>query len=43
MHTLIKHGTVVTATDRYRGDVLIEDERIAAIGTSLDAHRSRRR
>src|SRR6266540_3103694 len=34
--TLIKNGTVITATDRYRGDVLVEDEKIAVIGTSLD-------
>src|SRR6266542_2258034 len=36
MRTLIKNGTVVTATDRYNGDVLVEDEKIAVIGTSLD-------
>ena len=36
MKTLIKGGTVVTATDIYKGDVLIEEEKIAAIGTSLD-------
>src|SRR5213593_839492 len=36
MRTLIKGGTVVTATDQYRGDVLIEDEKIAIIGTTLD-------
>src|SRR2546427_6443634 len=34
--TLIKNGTVVTATDQYRGDVLIEDEKIAVIGIALD-------
>ena len=34
--TLIKNGTVVTATDQYTGDVLVEDEKIALIGTSLD-------
>ena len=33
--SLIRNGTVVTATDLYRGDVLVEDEKIAAIGTSL--------
>ena len=38
MRTLIKNGTVVTASDQYRGDVLIEDEKIAVIGTSLDLH-----
>ena len=31
MKTLIRGGTVVTATDLYRGDVLIEDDRIAAV------------
>jgi dihydropyrimidinase len=36
MRTLIKSGTVVTASDLYRGDVLIEDEKIALIGTSID-------
>jgi len=36
MRTLIKNGTVVTATDQYRGDVLVEDEKIAVIGMSLD-------
>src|SRR5213595_423374 len=36
MRTLIKNGTVVTATDLYNGDVLVEDEKIALIGTSID-------
>jgi dihydropyrimidinase len=36
MRLLIRGGTVVTAADQYRGDVLIVDEKIAAIGTSLD-------
>jgi dihydropyrimidinase len=36
MRTLIKGGTVVTATDQYRGDVLVEDEKVALIGMSLD-------
>ena len=36
MRTLIRGGTVVTATDQYRGDVLIEDEKIAAVGTSFE-------
>ncbi len=36
MKTLIKNGTVVTATDLYKGDVLIDDETIAAVGVSLD-------
>src|SRR6266513_3100228 len=36
MRTLIKNGTVVTATDLYSGDVLIEGEKIALIGTKID-------
>ena len=36
MKTLLRGGTVVTATDLYRGDVLIEDERIAAIARPGD-------
>jgi dihydropyrimidinase len=38
MRTLIKHGTVVTASDQYQGDVLVEDEKITVVGTSLDMH-----
>jgi len=33
---LIRHGTIVTATDLYRGDVFVDGEKIASIGTSLD-------
>ena len=36
MRTLIKGGTVVTATDQYKGDVLVEDEKISTIGSTLD-------
>src|SRR3954464_15588108 len=36
MRTLIKNGTIITAVDQYTGDVLVEDEKIAVIGTSLD-------
>jgi dihydropyrimidinase len=36
LKTLLRGGTVVTATDLYRGDVLIDDEKISAIGTSFD-------
>jgi dihydropyrimidinase len=32
---LIKNGTIVTAADRYTGDVLVEGEQISTIGTSL--------
>src|SRR3954467_448156 len=35
MSILIKNGTVVTATDIYRGDVLVEGEKVSVIGTSL--------
>src|SRR6185295_5833681 len=39
MRTLISNGTIVTAVDQYKGDVLIEDEKIAVIGSSLaDIH-----
>jgi len=36
MKTLIKNGTIVTAADQYAGDVLVEDEKITVIGTTLD-------
>src|SRR5438132_4995256 len=36
MRTLIKNGTIVTASDQYQGDVLVDDEKIAVIGTTLD-------
>ena len=35
MTLLIKNGTIVTATDQYKGDVYIDGEKISAIGTSL--------
>jgi dihydropyrimidinase len=34
--TLIKNGTVVTATDTWRGDVFIDDETITQLGVALD-------
>lgn len=37
MKKLIKGGTIVTATDLYKGDILIEGEKITAIGTNLNA------
>ncbi|MDQ2742456.1 MAG: dihydropyrimidinase [Chloroflexota bacterium] len=37
MTTLIKNGTVVTSGGTYSADVLIEGEKIAAIGQSLEA------
>src|SRR6187399_1324617 len=36
MSVLIKGGTIVTATDLYRGDVFVDGERITTIGTALD-------
>jgi dihydropyrimidinase len=33
---LIKNGTIVTATDHYRADVLVTDEKVSAIAASLD-------
>ena len=35
MRTLIKNGTIITATDKYEGDVLIVDEKIETIGREL--------
>jgi dihydropyrimidinase len=35
MRTLIKRGTVVTATETTTADVVIEDEKVAAIGTGI--------
>jgi len=37
MSMLIKNGEIVTASERYVADVLVEDGRIAAIGTNLTA------
>ena len=37
MSLLIRNGRIVTACDDYVADVLVEGERIAAIGESLDA------
>lgn len=35
MKTLIKNGTIITADREYRADVLIEEEKISAIGEKL--------
>jgi dihydropyrimidinase len=37
MLTLIKHGTLITASDAYVADLLIDGERIAQIGADLQA------
>lgn len=36
MSTLIKNGTIVTSSDEYRADILVEGEKIAAIGNGLE-------
>lgn len=36
MSTLIKHGTIVTASDTIRADVYIEDETVVLLGRDLD-------
>jgi dihydropyrimidinase len=41
MSVLIKGGRIVTAVDEYVADVLIEDESITAIGTSLNGSADR--
>ncbi len=37
MATLIKNGRIITSTDDYVADILVEGETIAAIGTNLDS------
>jgi dihydropyrimidinase len=37
MKVLIKNGTIVTSSDIFRGDVLIEDEKISTIASSINA------
>ena len=37
MRTLIRNGTVVTASEALKADVLVEDEKVALLGLSLDA------
>ena len=41
MRTLIKGGTVVTAADTVTGDVLVEGEKVAAVGTDLGVEADR--
>jgi len=38
MRTVISGGTVVTASDTYQADVLIEDEKIVSVGRGLSAN-----
>src|SRR5471032_61583 len=37
MRTLIENGTLVSPTDTFAADLVIEDEKIAAVGTGLRA------
>ncbi|PGZ92491.1 dihydropyrimidinase [Bacillus sp. AFS029533] len=36
MKKIIRNGTIVTATDTYKADILIEEDKISAIGFNLD-------
>ena len=36
MSLLIRNGRVVTATDDYRADLFVEDEKVSLIGAQLD-------
>ena len=36
MKTLIRNGRVITATDDYRADVLIDGETVSVIGAKLE-------
>lgn len=38
MRTIIRNGTVVTACDTFRADVLVDGEQVAAIGNLPDVH-----
>ena len=40
MSLLIKNGRIITATDDYKGDILIEGEKIVAVGKDLSAFAS---
>src|SRR5512143_3010330 len=37
MRTLIKNGTVITASETFQADILVQDEVISSIGTDLRA------
>jgi dihydropyrimidinase len=41
MRTLIRNGTVVTATETTKADVVIEDEKVAAIGVGMSVEADR--
>lgn len=42
MKTLIKNGTLITASDTFQSDVLIENEKIARIGLNLEVDADQR-
>ena len=37
MNLLIKNGTLITASETFQADILIQDEKIARIGLKLEA------
>lgn len=37
MATIIKNGTIVNASEQFKGDILIEGEKIVALGSGLDS------
>ncbi len=41
MKTLIKNGTIITEKNEFVGDILIEDEKISAMGTHIEAEADR--
>jgi dihydropyrimidinase len=40
MRTIVKNGTIVTATETYQGDILLEGEKISAIGLGFPAEQA---
>ncbi len=36
MATVIKNGTILTSADQFKGDILIEGEKIIAVGSGLE-------
>ena len=41
MRVLIKNGNVITAVDNYFADILVEDDKVAVIGRTLDMQADR--
>ncbi|MDP2776864.1 MAG: amidohydrolase family protein, partial [Anaerolineales bacterium] len=42
MKTLLKNGTLITASDTFQSDILIEDEKIARLGLNLEVDSDQR-